>query len=368
MKKRSFIISVLITALVSSCGGSGEQVSTVMDKSNIQECEGSFSMSLSKFEIIPLETNDDCLIGEIDVIKKRNGRYYIQSARKTLLVFEEDGRFVMQVGRIGGGPGEYEILSDIDVDDHYIYLLSFNKLLVYGLDGSYQKTISLKQNVRTIRKVKDGFLVMLNTPVGENYLGYMDENGEVKLSELKKTKQLRLVRPVSWSRLDDHTFAYQKSYSNNLYCFDEIRKEFYEMDMVNDAEAMTLNDFEEIDTKGLKLTEISRLMFDGLASSVNQLVVGGMKDGNMYLYQYGVDGARVFDTSEVEDNVTYSQWAFLKNIGSCDSDDDCLFTYMETNVLQEAFEKGDVMDKHPYSLLKEVDEENNPVILRYRFR
>ena len=43
MKKRSFIISVLITALVSSCGGSGEKVSTVMDKSNIQECEGSFS-------------------------------------------------------------------------------------------------------------------------------------------------------------------------------------------------------------------------------------------------------------------------------------------------------------------------------------
>ena len=86
MKKRSFIISVLITALVSSCGGSGEKVSTVMDKSNIQECEGSFSTSLSKFEIIPLETNDDCLIGEIDVIKKRNGRYYIQSARKTLTI------------------------------------------------------------------------------------------------------------------------------------------------------------------------------------------------------------------------------------------------------------------------------------------
>lgn len=368
MKMESFIIGVLCMALVSSCSESGEKVSTVMDKSKLQLCDGTFSSTLSKFEIVPLETNDDCLIGEIDVIKKRNGRYYIQSARKTLLVFEEGGKFVMQVGRIGGGPGEYEILSDIEVDDHCIYLLSFNKLLVYGLDGSYQKTISLKQNVRTIRKVKDGFLVLLNTPVGENYLGYMDEYGEMKLAELKKTKQLRLVRPVSWSRLNNHTYAYQMSYSNNLYCFDEIRKEFYEMDMVNDAEAMTLNDFEEIDSKGLKLKEISRLIFDGLTSSVNQLAIGGMKGGNMYFYQYGVDGGHIFDTGEMEDDVTYSLWAFLKNMGSCDSDDDCLFTYMETNVLQEAFEMNNVMNKHPYSLLKDVDEENNPVILRYRFK
>ena len=92
-----------------------------------------------------------------------------------------------------------------------------------------------------------------------------------------------------------------------------------------------------------------------------------MNNGNMYLYQYGVDGGRIFDVSKVKDDVTFSQWAFLKNIGSCDSDDDCLFTYMETNVLQEAFEEGNVMDKHPYSLLKGMDEENNPVILRYRF-
>ena len=50
----------------------------------------------------PLETNDDCLIGEVDVVKKRNGRYYVQSARNALHVFEEDGRFVMQIGRMGG--------------------------------------------------------------------------------------------------------------------------------------------------------------------------------------------------------------------------------------------------------------------------
>ena len=363
MKKYGFIISVLFMALVNSCSEIEEKVSTVMDKSKLEQCDGPFSSALSKFEIIPLETNDDCLIGEIDVMKKRNGRYYIQSARKTLLVFEEDGKFVMQVGRIGGGPGEYEIISDIDADEHSIYLLSFNKLLVYGLDGSYKKTISLKQNVRTIRKVKDGFLVFLNTPVGENCLGYMDENGEMKVSELKKTEPLRLVRPLSWVRLDNHTYVYQMSYSNNLYCFDENKKEFYLKDMIND-DAVTIDILESVGD----IQQISGLMFDGLVSSGNQLAIGGMKSGTMYFYQYGVDGGRIFDVSKVEDDVTYSQWAFLKNIGSCDSDDDCLFTFMEANVLQEAFEEGNVVDIHPYSLLKEVDEENNPVILRYRFK
>ena len=66
--------------LLTSCSEIEEKVSTVMDKPKLEQCDGSFSSALSKFEIILLETNDDCLIGEIDVMKKRNGRYYIQSA------------------------------------------------------------------------------------------------------------------------------------------------------------------------------------------------------------------------------------------------------------------------------------------------
>ena len=365
---KDFIISVLFLLLVSSCSEEREKAAVVMDNSKIQECSGSFSSSLSLFEIIPLETNDGCLIGDIDVVKKRNGRYYVQSSRNALHVFEEDGRFVMQVGRMGGGPGEYEILSDFDVDDRFIYLLSFNKLLVYGLDGSYQKSVPLQQNVRTIRKVKDGFLVFLNTPVGEDFLAYMDENGKLELAELKKTELLRLARPVSWTKLGEHTFLYQMSYSNNLYCFDDVRKEFYPMDMMNRDDAVTLDEFEELSANGLDFQEISGLVLDGMSSSASQLVFGGMQKGKMFLYQYGADGCRMFDASEVKDDVSYSQWAFLKSIGRCDSDDDCLFTYMEANVLQEAFEEGNVVDIHPYSLLKEVDEENNPVILRYRFK
>ena len=76
-----------------------------------------FSEIVEKFDLIPLETRDDCLVGRISTIKKRCGHYYISSLNtSTLLVFNEKGKFVAKIGNQGQGPGEYPHIEDFDAD------------------------------------------------------------------------------------------------------------------------------------------------------------------------------------------------------------------------------------------------------------
>ena len=58
-----------------------------------------------------------------------------------------------------------------------------------------------------------GFAGFMGNLIGIKPIIYMDDNGKLELAELKKTEQLRLVRPVSWTKLGEHTFLYQMSYS-----------------------------------------------------------------------------------------------------------------------------------------------------------
>ena len=49
---KDLIINVLFLLFVSSCSEGREKAAVVMDNSKIQECSGSFSSTLSLFEII----------------------------------------------------------------------------------------------------------------------------------------------------------------------------------------------------------------------------------------------------------------------------------------------------------------------------
>lgn len=69
--------------------------------------------------IIPLETSDDCLIGEIDKIQFYNDRIYILDIllRKAVLVFDIDGNYLGRIGNTGRGPGEYILPVSFTIDE-----------------------------------------------------------------------------------------------------------------------------------------------------------------------------------------------------------------------------------------------------------
>src|SRR5690554_4324573 len=88
---------------------------------------------IASTEFIPLETDNNNLIGQINKMLVSNGNIYIlDKSSKQIFVFDMTGKFIQKIGVYGRGPGEYIRLNDFIIDK------SRNRVLT--LD-SYQRKI-----------------------------------------------------------------------------------------------------------------------------------------------------------------------------------------------------------------------------------
>ena len=130
-------------------------------------------------QTIILESTDECIIGNINTIQVFDGYIYLLDSYKTkrLFVFDMEGKFIRKIGEIGSGPGEYSMVTDftLDTDNNFIYLRDQeNRLLKYQLDGTYEKTITIEETTHFIQfyngrmysstfiwdKTKDNYLLL----------------------------------------------------------------------------------------------------------------------------------------------------------------------------------------------------------------
>jgi hypothetical protein len=135
----------------------------------------------SSMEIIPLETNKNSLIGEEPVILHYGdlifvcsitSRYYIPLIRE-LHVFDRSGKFLYQIGKAGGGPGEYFSIFNVflNPDKPAVYIEDSKDILEYGLDGRF---------IRSIRKPDDENLHNCTYAGNDLFVGQLFYNGKNK--------------------------------------------------------------------------------------------------------------------------------------------------------------------------------------------
>ena len=113
----------------------------------------------SKVEVIPLETNDSCLIKEIGRVIETDSFVYLFDVGRVLR-FRNDGVFVNYIGRKGHGPGEYPYVKDFEIDKitGNIYILCpFGYVYSYTPDGKFIERYSLayRSNYQNIVSYND---------------------------------------------------------------------------------------------------------------------------------------------------------------------------------------------------------------------
>jgi hypothetical protein len=95
-------------------------------------------------EVIPLETTDESLIGEITDVRVEDDRIFITDEMShRITVFDREGKYVSKIDRYGRGPGEYLEIAATEVlnDSTCVILDLFNmSLLYYRIDGRFIKT------------------------------------------------------------------------------------------------------------------------------------------------------------------------------------------------------------------------------------
>lgn len=112
------------------------------------------SISLSHFatdiDYIKLETTPECLIslqGPVRAFICDSNIVIISYSNIRILVFDENGKFLNRVGRIGQGPEEYISMSSVKVDTiaKSIFVLDERKksIIVYDFDNNFLRRIKL---------------------------------------------------------------------------------------------------------------------------------------------------------------------------------------------------------------------------------
>jgi hypothetical protein len=164
MKQISFLLLFSFLWIQSSAGQelpdySPEDASIVANIDSIRSVELKLS-NFSNVRYIPLETTDDCLIGNINKALIRNNRIYVADFDQAfaLFVFDLQGKFLFKIARMGQGPGEYVSFRDFDIQsngDIYMFDHFGRKFLLFDSEGEYLRDMGTDYTLSSFCLVKN---------------------------------------------------------------------------------------------------------------------------------------------------------------------------------------------------------------------
>lgn len=153
-------IAFCLCCIMVSCSKTGtiaEDIDIV--NVNINEMSPIDEFVCGESEYLCLDSSDNCLIENIDkVMISQDTLFVVDRTRKTVFTFSaNDGEFINKISRAGRGPGEYVELSDCDIWQGLIYILSYaeQKLNVYSANGECLNSIKLPNQYSKLKVIND---------------------------------------------------------------------------------------------------------------------------------------------------------------------------------------------------------------------
>lgn len=103
--------------MFSSCVGQEQESAIIgVDYDSYQTLE--LSSLVKAIKLIPLETSDSCLIQKINQLIIQNNKIYVNNNTKEVLVFNNEGDFIMSTAkRLGEGPEDYFRIASMDITE-----------------------------------------------------------------------------------------------------------------------------------------------------------------------------------------------------------------------------------------------------------
>lgn len=205
MRKGLFIAIIFILTHCSQKNSDQKDLSVNLDQIRFSTFEMQEFSDLLPDELVEersfvLLENDQAgsEIFNIDKLIRRNGNYYVLDwAYKSILIFDDSGKFIKRFDLSGEGPGKYNRISDFDVDISgklYVLDATLKKLFVYDGDFRFQKDFRLGFDAEKIIHLEEGgFLFALSPWNGLGYEGYRFVKTDLEL----KVQETRM-------KFDDH--------------------------------------------------------------------------------------------------------------------------------------------------------------------
>ena len=143
------VIGLFLDLMLSGCASQhADSEVEVMRVPDLTQAETAVESGLfDRFEPIVLETNDSSLITIIEKAEIRNDTIFILDRKKPrLLLFDLEGKFLRNIGKVGDGPEEYTLCYNFalnPIKNQVAMVIPFGYLYLYNLQGEFIKKMRL---------------------------------------------------------------------------------------------------------------------------------------------------------------------------------------------------------------------------------
>lgn len=165
MMKKATILCLVAALLAVACAGKKNDAGELSAVQLPFENSGwKMSEVADSIQYIPLETTPACLVGQIDLLIPLDAALVVvdKEIARSVYLFGRDGHFLRQIGQRGEGPQEYASIEDVAIDRErgQVVLLDSGseRLLVYGLDGTFVQSVPLDCRAYDIECLGGGLL------------------------------------------------------------------------------------------------------------------------------------------------------------------------------------------------------------------
>ncbi|WP_307757468.1 6-bladed beta-propeller [uncultured Mediterranea sp.] len=198
----------------------------VIDWSNISKEMDYSSWVEDSVLVVPLETRDDCLIGEISNLVYQNHRIYIADGlSKAVYVFDESGHLYSKVRAIGNGPEEYLEISAFSVLNGrmFIYDKMKEKIFIYNDDGQflYTKDVSKIWGREMFFQGNDLYLFNSSSRTDMGYYSLFKLDTEEGKDEAKASFPFEYQETAGWS-INRYTSAVENEVLFTMWPYDML--------------------------------------------------------------------------------------------------------------------------------------------------
>lgn len=224
-----FIAFLMICNEGKSTTGVGVETINIKGVLNKYLCED----FIESVKIIPLETSDLSLIGQIRKIESNNNKWYISEFNDSpIKVYSKNGNYISSVGKKGQGPGEFIQITDFSVKNDTVNIFGWsgnkkwirmrtNNTLLYETDMNFPfSECLLMDNGTHLFHVGNGIV----SNEMSNYLYCIDQSYRVLDRFFVKESPVDL--PYAFyqkhfaSGLGDE-ILYRRDYNDTLFCINQ---------------------------------------------------------------------------------------------------------------------------------------------------
>jgi hypothetical protein len=241
-KPMRILLSLILACLLMSCKANnnyqpGAKNENLQKYSQVKTFDDLFELA----NTITFDTSKKAALGYFRSIKFTNDKKMIFfSPGAVAKVFSNSGKFLFNLGRKGGGPGEYLSPFMCDVAGHtaYIFDQGQTSLVLFNLnDGSHIKNIKLKRQYSAMQFVENKLYLFRSDNILKIIFDVMDAASEriteIELpapGEAEKLKYLGIMFGISSFR-NNLVYCFQSDFKINVFSSD-LNKTLYRSNYV----------------------------------------------------------------------------------------------------------------------------------------